>query len=265
MSVPFPRDSTLTYSLNLSALTTNHLRGLSGSVQLFWLSREPVAWPWCYLAASQRRPHCASVNSHSPVGLVSRQWDAVDWACVLCDRRIHTSPSFQRRFWLWEKPEVAGSQIWSVGGLKELGDAMFCPPQKLHESCRIGRRIDEDTLICSLGHCECDGHTVHKLSQRRLTADWLAPQESDCSGMCSKVFSDLQPSYIKFTWLVLEILKMARYFPDRPRTHYFTSHLSVPFSLSLSLYSLCPFSSLSVCLLPSALLRVRVSLPYTHS
>jgi len=25
------------------------------------------------------------MNSHSPVGLVSRQWDAVDWACVLCD------------------------------------------------------------------------------------------------------------------------------------------------------------------------------------
>jgi len=23
------------------------------------------------------------------VGLVSRQWDAVDWACVLCKRRIH--------------------------------------------------------------------------------------------------------------------------------------------------------------------------------
>jgi hypothetical protein len=45
--------------------------------------------PWCNLAASQRRPYCASVNSHSPVGLVSRQWEAVDWACVLCDRRIH--------------------------------------------------------------------------------------------------------------------------------------------------------------------------------
>jgi len=29
------------------------------------------------------------VNSRSPVGLVSRQWDAVDSACVLCDRRIH--------------------------------------------------------------------------------------------------------------------------------------------------------------------------------
>jgi len=29
------------------------------------------------------------VNSHSPLGLVSRQWDAVDWACAPCDRRIH--------------------------------------------------------------------------------------------------------------------------------------------------------------------------------
>ena len=37
---------------------------------------------------------------------------------------------------------------------------------------------------------ECDGHTVQKLSQRCLTADWLAPQESDCSQMQSKVSSD---------------------------------------------------------------------------
>ena len=60
-----------------------------GSIQPFWISREPVAWPWCNLAASQRRPYCASANSHSPVGLVSRQWDVVDWDCVVCDRRIH--------------------------------------------------------------------------------------------------------------------------------------------------------------------------------
>jgi len=68
------------------------------SVRPFWIYREPVAWPWCNLAASQRRPYCASVNSYSPVGLVSRQWDAVDWACVLCNRRIHKYPRFQRRF-----------------------------------------------------------------------------------------------------------------------------------------------------------------------
>ena len=43
----------------------------------------------CNMAASRKRPHCASVNSHTTVGLVSRQWDAVDWVCVLYDHRIH--------------------------------------------------------------------------------------------------------------------------------------------------------------------------------
>jgi hypothetical protein len=59
------------------------------SIQSFWISREPVVWSCCNFAASQRRPYCVSVNSHPPVGLVGRQWDAVDWACVLCDCRIH--------------------------------------------------------------------------------------------------------------------------------------------------------------------------------
>ena len=65
---------------------------------------------------------------------------------------------------------------------------------------------------------ECDGHTVHKLSQRRLTADCLAPLESDCSRKHSKVSSDRPPSYIKATLPVLEIFEMAGYVPDRPRT-----------------------------------------------
>jgi len=63
--------------------------GCPESIRPFWISREPVAWPWCNLAASQRRPYSSSVKSRSPVGLVSRQWDAVDCACVLCDRRIY--------------------------------------------------------------------------------------------------------------------------------------------------------------------------------
>ena len=95
---------------------------------------------------------------------------------------------------------------------------MWCFVQKrLHESCRMGRRIDADSLICSLGHCECDGHKAHKLIQRRLTADWLALQESDCSRVRCKVSSDCLPNYIKVTRPVLEIFKMAGYFPDRPR------------------------------------------------
>jgi hypothetical protein len=64
--------------------------------------------------------------------------------------------------------------------------------------------------------CEC-GHTVHKLSQRRLTADRLAPRESDCSRMRSMVSSDWLPSYIKATRTVFEIFKMEGYFPDSPR------------------------------------------------
>ena len=97
-------------------------------------------------------------------------------------------------------------------------DALPPPPKEnLHEICRMGRRIVVMNLICSLGHCEWDDHTVHKLGQRRLTADWLAPRESDCSRMHSKVSSDWLPSYIKATRPVLEIFKMARYFPDSPR------------------------------------------------
>jgi len=81
--------------------------------------------------------------------------------------------------------------------------------------------------------CECDSHTVHKLSQRLLTADWLAPRESDCSRMDSKVSSDRLPSYIKATIPLLKIFKLAGYFPDSPclyvpyilesKPHYFYS------------------------------------------
>jgi len=46
---------------------------------------------------------------------------------------------------------------------------------KIAVTCVCGitmdRRIVEMRLICSLGHCECEGHTVHKFSQRRLTTD----------------------------------------------------------------------------------------------
>jgi hypothetical protein len=64
--------------------------------------------------------------------------------------------------------------------------------------------------------CECDGHTVRKLSQRRLTADWLAPRASECSRMGSKFSCDWLRSYMKTTRSVLEIFKMAEYFPGRP-------------------------------------------------
>ena len=84
----------------------------------------------------------------------------------------------------------------------------------------MSKGIDADSLICSLVHRECDSHTVHKLSQRRLTADLPAPRNNDFSRMRSKVSSDWLPSYIKAMQPVLEIFKMAGYSPDSPRnTH----------------------------------------------
>jgi hypothetical protein len=105
--------------------------------------------------------------------------------------------------------------MWAVGVADRLGVAMFCR-KNLHDGCRMGGRIVVMNLICSLGHFECDSYTVHKLSQRRLTADWLAPRESDCSPMHSKVSSDWLPSYIKAMRKVVEIFKTDGYFPDSP-------------------------------------------------
>jgi hypothetical protein len=59
--------------------------------------------------------------------------------------------------------------------------------------------------------------TQYTSCHRRLTADWLAPRENDFSSMRSKVSSDWLPSYIKATRPVLEIFKMAGYFPYGPR------------------------------------------------
>ena len=96
---------------------------------------------------------------------------------------------------------------------------LSAPLQPRFGSLRILAFSKDKITVERVEICECDGHTVHKLSQRRLTADWLAPRESNCSRMHSKVSSDWLPSYIKATQPVLQIFKMAGYFPDRPRIY----------------------------------------------
>jgi len=173
-------------------------------------------WPWCKLAASQRRPCCAAVNSHSPVGLVSRQWDAADWACVLCDRRIHNDRASR-----WASSRQCACPFYSSrAGFLGKGPhhpGLSAPLQPRFGSLWLLVFPKAKITVEREEISECDGHAVHKLSQWRLTAEWLAPRESDCSRMDSKVSSDWLPSYIKATWLVLEIFKMAGNFPDSPR------------------------------------------------
>jgi len=137
--------------------------GCPESIRPFWISQAPVAWPWCNLAASQRRPYCASVNGHSPVGLVSRQWDAVDWACVLCDRRFHndrTSRSISSR-------QCACPFYSSRAGL--FGKSSHRPGLSAPLQPRFGslRLLDFPRAIIAVVRqeiCECYSHTVHGLS-----------------------------------------------------------------------------------------------------
>ena len=46
---------------------------------------------------------------------------------------------FQRWFYFWEKPDIAGCQIWAVAGLSHLGDLMLC--KKLHETWCVNRWV----------------------------------------------------------------------------------------------------------------------------
>ena len=184
--------------------------GFAESIQPFWISREPVAWPWCNLAASQRRPYCTSVNRHPPVGLVSRQWDGVDWAYVLCERRIRNDRASRSA----SSRQCACPFCSSRAGFFDKASphpGVSAPLQPRFGSLRL-TASPKAKIVAENENCECDGHAVHKLSQRRLTADWLAPRESDCSRTHSKDSFDWLPSYIKVTWPVFEIFKMAGYF-----------------------------------------------------
>jgi len=163
------------------------------------------------------RPYCGSVNNHSPVGLVNRQWDAVDWVCILCDCHIHndrasrSASSPQRAF-----PFYSSRASFFFFSKASHHPDLSAPLQSRFGSLLLPAFPKAKISVEREEICECDSHTVHKLSERRLTADWLAPQESDCSRMNSKVSSGWLPSYIKATRPVLEIFKMAQFFFGRP-------------------------------------------------
>ena len=151
--------------------------GCSESIQPFWTFREQVVWPWCNLAASQRRPYCASVNRRSPVGLVSRQWDAVDWACVVCDCRIYSDRA-SRSVSSRQCAYPFYSSCEGFFGKASHHPGLSVPLQPIFVSLRLLACPKAKIAFEKWETSECDSHTVHKLSQRRLTADWLASREN---------------------------------------------------------------------------------------
>jgi len=160
-----------------SLLTRVSYVGCPGSIRPFWISREPVPWPWCNLAASQRRPYSASVNSHSPVGVVSRQRDAVDWACVLCDRRIHNDrASISASSRRCACPFYSSRACCFFGKASHRPGLSPPPPQSPDGSLRLMAFPKAKIAVESEEICERDGHKVDKFSQRCLIAQWLAPR-----------------------------------------------------------------------------------------
>jgi len=165
------------------------------------------------------------VDSHSPVGLVSWQWDTVDCVCVLCDRRIHndrTSRSASSR----QCACPFYSSRAGFSGKASHHPSLSDPLQPWLGSLQLMAFPKAKIVFESVEIFECDGHTVHKLSQRRLTADWLAPRESDCSRTQSKVSSVRLPSYMHATRTVLQIFKISRHFSDSPHILKFSHLLS---------------------------------------
>ena len=151
--------------------------------------------------------------------LVIRQWDAVDWTGVLCDFRIHDDRTSRSA----SSPQCAcpfySSHTGIFFGKTSHNPGLSAPLQPRFGSLRL-LAIPKAKIAVDLEEiCELDGHTAHQLSQRCLTANWLAPRESDCLRMHSRVFSDWLPSYIKATRPVLEIFNVPGYFPDSPRTN----------------------------------------------
>ena len=91
-------------------------------------------------------------------------------------------------------PQVTGCQIWAVGGQSHLGDLMFhqntAPAMLSQWSCqspvasscgllnhpnslftgmfKLNSKRDADLLLYLVSHFECDGHTVHRLTQGRV-------------------------------------------------------------------------------------------------
>ena len=75
---------------------------------------------------------------------------------------------FQWQFQFREKPEVTESQIWAVGGLTDLGDAMFYQ-KSLNESWRMGGRFFVMKMPSPLAQSCCRLLLTASLSRRKTS------------------------------------------------------------------------------------------------
>ena len=81
---------------------------------------------------------------------------------------------------------------------------------------KLNAKFDADSLFYLLSHFECNGHTVHMLTQCIYCPHWLVQWSHQCSHMCVPVHSPWLPGYTDVVQTILIILTAAGLFPDRP-------------------------------------------------
>ena len=86
---------------------------------------------------------------------------------------------------------------------------------------KLNAKFDADSLLYSLSHFECNGHTVHMLTQWHLPPPMTSTVKSSLFIHACSSSLTLVVSYFDVTQIVLIILTMARLFPDRPHIYPF--------------------------------------------
>ena len=84
-------------------------------------------------------------------------------------------------------------------------------------------KFDPDSLLYLLSHFECDGHTVHTLTQWHLPPHWLLQWSHHCSHMCIPDCSSWLPRYSNVVQIIFIILTMAGLFMNNSEVSYYVS------------------------------------------
>ena len=83
---------------------------------------------------------------------------------------------------------------------------------------KLNAKFHADSLLYSVSHFECVGHTVHMLTHWRLPPPLTSAVKSSFTHAHSSHCPWL-PVHINVMQTVLIILTMVQHFPDRPCTH----------------------------------------------
>ena len=139
---------------------------------------------------------------------------------------------------------------WSCHSPASHSYGLLNHPNNFHRGIfKLNAKFDADSLLYSLNHFECYGHTDTCSFNGIYQSHWLGQWRHHCSHMHILVHSPWLPGYINITQTIL-IVTIAGLFLDRPCIYIFTFYFLLYFSITIYLpYSLSH-------LLPSPLLAI---------